>query len=178
MARLACKEENVDWIFSLYNNYGDKDYIGEEISQQEHMLQAAQLAYKNNEEKEVILACLFHDIGHLLALERNLDDKNHEKYGAEELKKLGISEKIYTLVEKHVDAKKYLAYKDIKYLEKLSSASKKSLIEQGGIMTEKEALEFENNIYFKEAIKVRKYDDQAKEKNVKTESLDFFRNMI
>jgi len=31
-------------IFSLYRKYGDKDYIGEAISQNEHMLQAAQLA--------------------------------------------------------------------------------------------------------------------------------------
>ena len=37
-------EQTVNEIFELYQKYGDEDYIGEPVSQVEHMCQAAQLA--------------------------------------------------------------------------------------------------------------------------------------
>ena len=46
----------VDEIFSLYENYGAADYIGEPVSQIEHMCQAAQLAEAEGYDDEVILA--------------------------------------------------------------------------------------------------------------------------
>ncbi|MGZ3901839.1 MAG: hypothetical protein ACXVDC_16045, partial [Bacteroidia bacterium] len=55
----------VDEIMSLYNNYGNEDYIGEPVSQIEHMCQCAQLAEKEKYDEEVILAAFFHDLGHL-----------------------------------------------------------------------------------------------------------------
>ena len=55
-------------LFNLYTKYGDYDYIGEKVSQIEHMIQAAMLAEQNNEQKEVIIACFLHDIGHLLGI--------------------------------------------------------------------------------------------------------------
>ena len=54
-----------DEIMSLYANYGNEDYIGEPVSQIEHMCQCAQLAEKEKYDDEVILAAFFHDIGHL-----------------------------------------------------------------------------------------------------------------
>ena len=35
---------NVEKIFSLYENYGAAEYIGEPVSQVEHMVQAAMIA--------------------------------------------------------------------------------------------------------------------------------------
>ncbi|HNP95352.1 MAG TPA: hypothetical protein PKJ63_06975, partial [Cyclobacteriaceae bacterium] len=46
----------VDEIFALYTKYGDEDYIGEPVSQLEHMSQAAQLAIDSGADDEVILA--------------------------------------------------------------------------------------------------------------------------
>ena len=37
-------EEIVEEVFALYEQYGDEDYIGEPVSQLEHMSQAAALA--------------------------------------------------------------------------------------------------------------------------------------
>ncbi len=36
--------KNVDEVFELYERHGQADYIGEPVSQVEHMVQAAQLA--------------------------------------------------------------------------------------------------------------------------------------
>ncbi len=55
----------VEEIFDLYVRFGEADYIGEEVSQIQHMYQAAQLAEKEGYDDEVVLASFFHDIGHL-----------------------------------------------------------------------------------------------------------------
>ena len=54
----------VDEIMGLYTSYGNEDYIGEPVSQIEHMCQCAQLAKKEKYDDEVILAAFFHAIGH------------------------------------------------------------------------------------------------------------------
>ena len=71
----------IEDIFDYYVKYGQSDYIGEDVSQISHMIQAAMLAEKNNEPTHLILACLFHDIGHLLQIENDskYGIKNHEK---------------------------------------------------------------------------------------------------
>ncbi len=81
-------EQNVDEILSLYKNFGGEDYIGEPVSQIEHMCQCAQLAQKEGHDNEVILAAFFHDIGHLcehiLPVDKmdNFGIADHEKIGA------------------------------------------------------------------------------------------------
>src|SRR5215475_14746664 len=118
-----------DEIISLYEKYGDEDYIGEPVSQIEHMCQCAQLAEKEEFDSEVILAAFFHDIGHLcehlveVDHMENVGIVDHEKIGADYLRQKGFSEKIATLVESHVAAKRYLTYKYPAYYEKLSEAS-------------------------------------------------------
>ncbi len=37
-------KENVEDVFAMYEKFGQADYIGEPVSQVEHMVQAAQLA--------------------------------------------------------------------------------------------------------------------------------------
>ena len=55
----------VSEIFNLYTRYGSSDYIGEPVSQLEHMCQAAQMAASEGADDEMVLAAFFHDIGHL-----------------------------------------------------------------------------------------------------------------
>ncbi len=82
----------VDEVFSLYEKYGAEDYIGEPISQLEHMSQAAQLAEREGYDGEVILAAFFHDIGHLaehlLPVEKmeGVGVMDHEKIAADFLR--------------------------------------------------------------------------------------------
>ena len=159
-------------IFDLYEKFGDADYIGEPVSQIEHMSQAAQLAIKEGFDDEVILAAFFHDIGHICAMENESTSMggygvmSHEKIGAEYLRKKGFPERVAQLVENHVRAKRYLTFKYPEYYESLSEASKKTLEFQGGVMSADEAEAFEKDPLFEASIRMRKWDELAKEINV------------
>jgi len=159
-------------IFSLYDRFGGSDYIGEPVSQIEHMSQSAQLAITAGEKDEVILASFFHDIGHLFVLSgedssmNGFGTKNHEKIGADFLRSSGFPEQIAQLVENHVHAKRYLTYKYPEYYFNLSDASKKTLEFQGGKMNHEEAIAFEKDQLFLPSIKLRRWDELAKEINI------------
>jgi phosphonate degradation associated HDIG domain protein len=177
-------KETAEEIILLYKKYGDKDYIGEPVSQIEHMCQSAELAEKEGYGEEVTLAAFFHDIGHLC--EHIMETKqmdgfgvvNHEKTGADFLRKKGFSETIASLVENHVQAKRYLTYRYPEYYDRLSPASKKTLEFQGGIMSAAEAEVFETDPLFALHIKVRRWDEAAKLTAQPLPSLEKFRVMM
>ena len=164
-------EPIVDEVFALYEKHGDEDYIGEPVSQLEHMSQAAALAEEEGFEDEVVLAAFFHDIGHLCATNEeavSMDGfgaMDHEKLGADYLRNKGFSERIATMVQSHVVAKRYLTYKYPEYYNQLSDASKATLEFQGGRMSAKEAIDFEQNPDAELFVRLRYWDDQAKETN-------------
>jgi phosphonate degradation associated HDIG domain protein len=174
----------VDEILSLYRRFGEEDYIGEPVSQIEHMCQAAQLAEAQGNDREVILAAFFHDIGHLcehILSVAHMDGygvHDHEKLGADYLRDKGFSEKIAKLVASHVAAKRYLTMRFPEYYEQLSLASKETLKFQGGIMTEEEAIAFEADPLCNLYITLRRWDEQAKEENIPLPSLDHYRVMM
>lgn len=160
----------VDELINLYQRHGADDYIGEPVSLLEHMSQSAHLAEQEGYDDEVILAAFFHDIGHICSKEEehgtsmgDFGTLHHEQMGARFLRAKGFSERIARLVENHVPAKRYLTYKFPEYFEKLSLASKETLAYQGGRMTEGEATDFEQNDIFEESIRLRKWDELAKE---------------
>jgi phosphonate degradation associated HDIG domain protein len=171
-------------IMSLYNNYGNEDYIGEPVSQIEHMCQCAQLAEKEKYDDEVILAAFFHDIGHLCEHIMDVDYMDdygivdHEKIGANYLSNKGFSRKITRLIESHVAAKRFLTYRYPSYYERLSEASKNTLIFQGGRMNEEEAIIFEREEWFPLYITLRGWDEKAKEEHVPLPNLQQYRDMM
>jgi 2-amino-1-hydroxyethylphosphonate dioxygenase (glycine-forming) len=162
----------IDEVFGLYEKYGAADYIGEPVSQLEHMSQSAQLAIEEGSDDEVVLAAFFHDIGHICVMmdhEKNMGGfgvKSHEKIGADFLREKGFTARIAKLVESHVQAKRYLTFKYPEYYNQLSEASKKTLEFQGGIMVESEAITFEKDPLFETSILMRKWDELAKETNL------------
>jgi phosphonate degradation associated HDIG domain protein len=176
-------ENTVEEIFSLYQQHGNDDYIGENVSQIEHMTQAAQLAEEEGYDEDVILAAFFHDIGHLceyiMPVERmdNCGVVNHEDLGYNYLIEKGFSEKIAKLVRSHVEAKRYLAYREPAYYNILSDASKKTLEFQGGLMREEEALAFESDPLHPLYVQMRRWDDRAKTQNIPLPSLDKYKQM-
>ncbi|QEM07952.1 phosphonate degradation HD-domain oxygenase [Mucilaginibacter sp. P25] len=165
-------------VFSLYEKFGDADYIGEPVSQLEHMSQAASLAEAEGYDDEVVLAAFFHDIGHLCADAEEagsmdgMGNVDHERLGADYLLERGFSERVANLVQGHVIAKRYLTYKYPEYYNRLSDASKATLEFQGGVMTEAEAAEFELNQDAELIIRLRYWDDMAKEMHVPVNNLD------
>jgi len=166
------KDKIVDEIFSLYEQYGMEDYIGEPVSQIEHMSQSAKLAIDEGYDDDVVLAAFFHDIGHICMMSNSENSmggfgmKSHEKIGADFLREKGFSERIAQLVENHVQAKRYLTFTSPDYYNKLSEASKKTLEFQGGKMTQEEANKFEQDPLFDISIRMRHWDEEAKERNM------------
>lgn len=165
-------EQIVAEVFDLYEKHGDEDYIGEPVSQLEHMSQSAQLAIQQGCDDEIVLAAFFHDIGHICVMQNAANSmggygvKSHEKIGADYLREKGFPNRIARLVESHVQAKRYLTFKYPDYYHSLSEASKKTLEFQGGRMTAQEAEAFENDDIFETSILLRKWDELAKETEV------------
>jgi phosphonate degradation associated HDIG domain protein len=176
--------EITDEIFSLYEQHGGAEYAGEKVTQLEHMIQAAELAEEQGYDEEVILAAFLHDIGHIAVAaegDKGMEGfgvRDHEEIGAEFLKEKGFSRKIVRLVESHVEAKRYLTFKDPEYYGRLSEASKKTLEYQGGPMDEAEAAAFEQYPLFDLIIKMRKWDEQAKIEHKPLPDLKHYREMI
>jgi 2-amino-1-hydroxyethylphosphonate dioxygenase (glycine-forming) len=147
-------------------------------------VQAAQLAKEGNYDDEIILAAFLHDIGHICAASYITEDMNgfgvmnHEKIGANFLRKRGFSERIARLVENHVSAKRYLTFKHPEYYEGLSEASKKTLEYQGGKMNPDEAILFEQDDLFEEFIAMRRWDELAKEENIPMPPMGYFKNLM
>jgi|SRR5688572_14726399 2-amino-1-hydroxyethylphosphonate dioxygenase (glycine-forming) len=165
-------DEIIDEVFDLYELHGGEDYIGEPVSQLEHMSQSAQLAIEHGSDDEIVLAAFFHDIGHICVTQNKSNSmdgygiKRHEKVGADYLRRKGFPERVAKLVEGHVQAKRYLTYKHQDYYNSLSDASKKTLEFQGGRMSKEEADSFENDSLFETSILMRKWDELAKETDV------------
>ena len=174
----------VEEIFELYQKHGSNEYAGEKVSQLEHMVQAAQLAKAGGYDDEIVLAAFLHDIGHICAasyITSNMNGfgvMNHEKIGANFLRKRGFSERIARLVENHVSAKRYLTFKFPEYYEGLSEASKNTLQFQGGQMNYDEAMLFEQDDLFEEFIAMRRWDELAKEENLPMQSMDYYKNLM
>ena len=134
----------------------------------------------------MILAALFHDIGHLLAFDGttkvetmgSYGVQNHGSLGRAFLESCGVPEPIPALVQSHVDAKRYLVSKYPDYYEKLSPASKETLKHQGGPMTEDERCEFEKGSILENALVLRTYDDQAKIPGLELTSLENYKKLL
>jgi 2-amino-1-hydroxyethylphosphonate dioxygenase (glycine-forming) len=174
-------------IIALYEKFGNQDYIGEPVSQIEHMCQCAQLAEANGADDETILAAFLHDIGHLCEFAfpettaQHMDSfgvVDHEKLGAAFLRQKGFSDNVAKMVEHHVLAKRYLTYKFPEYYDLLSEASKQTLIHQGGVMTLTEAMAFEQDELASNYVALRRWDEQAKTTNLPLPDLDKYKQMI
>ncbi|SFU70047.1 MULTISPECIES: phosphonate degradation HD-domain oxygenase [Pseudomonas] len=163
-------EQAIADVFGLYEQYGTADYIGEPVSQLEHMSQAAQLAMAEGVDDEVVLAAFFHDIGHLCGQGgENMDGYgvvSHERLGADYLRRAGFSERMAKLVEYHVQAKRYLTFVQPDYYARLSEASRRTLVYQGGVMSAEEARAFEQDPLCAVSLRMRHWDEQAKGVNV------------
>jgi len=163
-------EQTIAEVFGLYEQHGAADYIGEPVSQIEHMSQAAQLAMSEGFDDEVVLAAFFHDIGHICGQGgENMGGYgvvSHERLGADYLRRAGFSERLAKLVEYHVQAKRYLTFSQPDYYARLSEASRRTLSYQGGVMSAEEARAFEQDPLYAVSLRMRHWDEQAKAMHV------------
>ena len=181
---------SVEKVFALYEDLGNADYVGEKVSQIAHGTQAAYWASEaRNDDKELIAAALLHDVGHLLGIKHNLprmksEDSidlgavNHEVLGAQWLRELGFPDRVTRLVQFHVNAKRYLCCVDPNYYNKLSDASKGTLVCQGGPMSVEEKDEFEKSSDFGDILAIRVWDEKAKEPTLIVPDLRSYENLL
>ena len=172
----------VEKIVELFEYKGDSEYGGEAVTQLQHALQCALLAEQEGATPELISAALLHDIGHLLhqlpndAPDRGVDDV-HEELGWRYLSKHFVPS-VSEPVRMHVAAKRYLCATDSDYQSQLSQPSVTSLMLQGGPMNADEVNEFESSSHWREAVRLRKWDDLAKVKDLVTPTLDHFASYL
>ena len=176
-------DKAVDDLFQMIIDSGEADYIGENVTQLEHMCQAAEYAEEQGNDAEVILAALFHDIGHFCSEYGEKEDMGglghiaHDKVGADYLRNIGFPEKVARLVESHVEAKRYLCAAKPGYFAKLSDASAQTLKFQGGPMSKDEVAKFEADPWFRDIIKLRAWDELAKVENKPLPDLNRYKEM-
>ena len=169
-------------IIQMFRQKGDAAYVGEEVTQTEHALQAATAAERDGADCELIAAALLHDVGHLLhdlpedCAESGIDDR-HQVLGEAFLKK-HFSSRVTEPVRLHVAAKRYLCASNPAYWDRLSAASKISLELQGGVMTDEEIAQYEAGQFATEATQLRGWDDEAKVVGFETKNWEHFRQPL
>ena len=174
--------QKVDALFAYMERQGQSFY-DEVVTQLEHALQCAHQAQQAEADSVQVAAALLHDLGHFLADEHNeeadflTEDFLHEKVGAEYLEPFFI-DAVTDPVGLHVPAKRYICTVDRSYYQTLSRASKRSFELQGGFMSAKEKAAFEQNPHWENAVQLRKWDDLAKEKGLKTPGLESYRAAV
>jgi len=171
-----------DEVLAIYAARGGGLYFGERVSITEHGLQAAWFARLESAPEPLVIAALLHDIGHLLEavpddLAEWTSDARHEEVGARWLAGRFRPE-VSEPVRLHVPAKRYLCATDADYLRQLSSASVHTLKLQGGPMSTEETRAFEREPYYREAVRVRRWDDQGKVAGLGTPPLEAYLELL
>ncbi|SAK69240.1 phosphohydrolase [Caballeronia fortuita] len=169
---------SIDDIRHLFDKHGSIAYSGEPVSQLQHALQTATLAEASGASRELIVASLLHDLGHLLNLQgetpskRGIDDL-HQYFALPFLRPL-FSDAVLEPIRLHVDAKRCLCAIDASYHARLSADSVRSLQLQGGIFDDETAQAFLAKPYARDAIALRRWDDEAKDAQRVTPELEHF----
>jgi len=169
-------------IQALFTQRGADAYFGESVSMTEHGLQAAYFARAAAAPPALVIAALLHDMGHLVAdtaddLADWTHDARHEEIGGRWLAARFPAE-VAEPVRLHVPAKRYLCATDPDYFSRLSPASVVTLGLQGGPMTASEVTRFEAQPYYRQAVQLRRWDDQAKVVGLATPHLADYAELI
>jgi predicted HD phosphohydrolase len=170
-------------LFDLYEAKGHEPY-GESITQIEHALQCAALAREEHASDAMIVAALFHDVGHLVVGIQNdpdfaIDevDDDHEAIGARILSPL-FGPAVAQPVSLHVTAKRWRCTCEPAYYDRLSEASKLSLKAQGGLLSDEECIHFEEHHGFVDALSLRTWDDEGKVVGLSVGTLDDYVGIV
>lgn len=166
MPDLLMELDSPEAVLELMVSNGGESYFGEPVTVLEHCLQAAFFARQANSPKELTVAALLHDIGHLLHHEGEdvADhgvDAQHEEL-ADRLLQAHLPPAVTEPIRLHVAAKRYLCFADPAYLHELSPSSILSLGLQGGPMFAAEAEAFLAGPFAQDAVALRRWDDEAK----------------
>jgi len=165
-------------IERLFEARGGEQYSGEPVTQLQHALQTAALGEVEGASDALVTAALLHDLGHLLhdlgdtPSMRGVDDVH--QYRALPFLRGLFDDAVLDAIKLHVDAKRYLCATDAGYHHGLSADSKRSLQLQGGIFSADEAAKFITQAGALDAVRLRLWDDLAKDADRVTPPLSYF----
>jgi len=169
-------------IADLFASEGAAGYLGEPVTQADHMLQAGMLAEQAGAPAPLIAAALLHDVGHFTGAVSGQDlmrgtDNKHSDQGAAWLAQW-FGPEVTEPVRLHVEAKRYLCAAEPDYFARLSPASVYTLGVQGGPMRTDEMAAFEASPYAQDACRVRRWDDDAKDPDRSAPAFEHFASLI
>jgi gamma-butyrobetaine dioxygenase len=175
-------DQILDTLAGLFQDQGGAEYFGEEVTQAQHMLQAGALAEAAGAPAPLVAAALLHDLGHFHGETTGHDlmagtDNRHSHTGADWLAQW-FGPEVTEPVRLHVAAKRYLCAVEPDYVAQLSAASVHTLAVQGGPMTPAEAAEFAAHQQAEDAVRLRRWDDAAKDPHARTPDFAHFRPLL
>jgi predicted HD phosphohydrolase len=165
-----------DRLLDAMRESAARQYGTERVTELAHALQCAELAADAGCDEEMVLACLLHDIGRYAVAQEDISDtleqvaasaasgakrRGHHDAGADLIAPY-VPERVAFLVRAHADAKRYLCAAEPGYYQTLSGGSKRTLALQGGIMTPDEAARAAEHPWWPDAVRLRRWDDDAK----------------
>jgi predicted HD phosphohydrolase len=171
-----------DRLIEAMTKSAARQYGRERVDELAHALQCAELADGAGADEEIVLACLLHDVGRYAVAQDGISDtleqggtkagaaRGHHEDGAD-LVAPYVSERVAFLIRAHADAKRYLCATEPGYYDTLSKGSKHTLTLQGGIMTAEEAERAATHPWWADALRLRRWDDGAKEQGKSTRPL-------
>jgi [1-hydroxy-2-(trimethylamino)ethyl]phosphonate dioxygenase len=165
-------------LLDVFVGRATKRYGLSGVNQLQHALQCAAHAEADDAPPATVLACLLHDVGHMIhtfgenPAARGIDDV-HEQLGANWLAER-FGPDVSEPVRLHVAAKRYLCTVESDYFGKLAADSVRSLNLQGGLMSPDELEAFRAHPQHAEAVRLRRFDEMAKDPRAATPDFDHY----
>jgi phosphonate degradation associated HDIG domain protein len=165
-------------LLEIFVGRATRRYGLSDVNQLQHALQCAAHAEADGAPPATVLAALLHDVGHMIhtlgenPAGRGIDDV-HEQLGADWLA-ARFGPEVSEPVRLHVAAKRYLCTVESDYFGKLAPDSVRSLKLQGGLMSPKELETFRAHPQHAEAVRVRRFDEAAKDPRASTPDFDHY----
>lgn len=168
---------DLDEVLDLYRGESATAMYDEVVTEREHALQAAARAEAAGADDATVAAALLHDVGRLLVDEIADGDRAHDRVGERFLAQR-FGPEVSGPVGLHVAAKRYLCAVEPPYADALSPVSVRSLAVQGGPMTASEVEAFEARAGWEAAVRLRRWDDQAKDPDAATRTVDDYAELL
>jgi len=178
-----------DRLIEAMTKSAARQYGQERVTELAHALQCAELARDAGADEELVLACLLHDVGRYAVPQEEISDtletvasrrrgaRGHHEAGAD-LVAPHVPERVAFLIRAHADAKRYLCAAEPGYRDALSEGSKKTLVLQGGAMTAEEMRRAAAHPWWTDALRLRRWDDEAKVVGRKTRALSDWKPLL
>lgn len=152
------------------------------MTQTEHALQAAKLAFSAGAPEYFIVGMLLHDVGQIIEDDLIGDEKTlhkfHDEYGGDWLREVGFPSTVSDIARFHTIAKLLLCEDDPEYYESMSTASQQSYLIQKEKYGDAGIRFIREHPHVDTFIAARKCDDMAKIPGKIDETFEMYRPMV